>query len=231
MQSNMLRLLAVALIAGCNAAMARADAIPFGPTPYLQSGDTPVDFYCPECPLSIEDFEDSLVDPFLTIDSGNILEPNHFSGLVDPVTDSVDGDDGSVDGNGNGGHSWFSQSQVITVSFQNAVTSAGLVFTDGDSVSTGISLEAFNGTDSVGLLNAGDLADDFFTGQTDEDRFLGFRDLDGITSIRISMSGGSGIEIDHVQWQDCSCVPEPHSLGLGLVAFLGILPRLRRRCR
>ena len=48
-----------------------------------------------------------------------------------------------------------------------------------------------------------------FTGQTAEDAFMGFRDADGIGSIKLSMDFGIGIEIDHIQWQDCSrCVPE-----------------------
>ena len=107
-------------------------------------------FWCIRCDetLHVEDFEDELVDAFLTIDNGQILEPNAISGLPDPVTDSVDGDDGLVDGNGNGGHSWFTgasndDDDALTITFNSSVTSAGLVFTDGDILSTNISLEAF----------------------------------------------------------------------------------------
>ena len=80
--------------------VADASAISFGPTPYLQMGDTPAAFYCALCvdPLVIENFEDNSLDPFLSIDNGRILEPNSTSGTEGVSTDSVDGDDGSVDG-------------------------------------------------------------------------------------------------------------------------------------
>lgn len=237
MQSISTRLFLGVLLTGILPIVAQA-ATAFGPTPYLQTGDTPIGFYCPQCsdPLHIETFEDNALDSFLTIDNGDILLPNTFSGLADPVTDSVDGDDGVVDGNGNGGHSWFTGSNAsddnsVTITFGSLVTSAGLVFTDGDSASTNISLEAFDAMgNSIGLINAGDLADGTFTGETAEDTFLGFNDVNGIASITLTMDAGLGIEIDHIQWQDCvDCVPEPASLGMALFGFIGLLSTRRRR--
>ncbi len=212
-----------------------ASAMPFGPTPYLQTGDTPTDFFCSLCadPLHIEDFENGTFDAFLTIFSGGILQPNSTSGSVIVSTDSVDGDDGSVDGDGTGGWSYFSgNTNMMTITFGSSVTSAGLVFTDGDSLSTNVKLEAFNGATSLGVIDAGDLADDFFNGTTgfgsqeDEDNFLGFLDLGGITSLKISIDAGSGIEIDHIQWQN---VPEPASLGSAFMGVVGLVGLLRRR--
>lgn len=236
MRSLCTRLLAGAMLVGV-LPLASYAATSFGPTPYLQAGDTPADFYCHQCPdpLHIEDFEDNALDAFLTIDNGSILPPNSMSGASLPVTDSVDGDDGSIDGNGNAGHSWFTGAdgavdRMLVISFGSTVTSAGLVFTDGDDNSSSIKLEAFdiNGL-SLGLIDAGDLADSTYTGETAEDRFLGFHDLTGIASLKLTMDAGTGIEIDHVQWQNCQCVPEPAALGMMGFAGMGLLVLRRRR--
>lgn len=236
MLSLSMRLVVGGLIAAMPLA-ASAATTSFGPTAYLQHGDTPDGFACDQCVLTIEDFEDNSLNPFLTIDNGDILEPNSLSGLMNSVTDSVDGDDGSVDGNGNGGHSWFTGSdsvadRALTITFAEPVKAAGLVFTDGDSSSTNIRLEAFDaGGVSLGIIDAGDLADDVFTGETAEDRFLGFQNTYGtIKSITLSMDAGIGIEVDHIHWQALSsCVPEPASLGMVLVGMLGLTGLRRRR--
>lgn len=214
--------------------MAASAATTFGPSAYLEAGDTPGDFFCDLEDFHLEDFEDNSLDPFLTIDNGEILPPNFFSGLSQPVTDSVDGDDGVVDGDGNGGYSWFTGAEgaidrSLTITFGSTVTSAGLVFTDGDAASSSIVLEAFdiNGV-SLGVLDAGDLADNVYTGETGEDRFLGFQYLDGIASITLSMNAGSGIEIDHIQWQNTQCIPEPATLSMLGFAFLGLMGFRRR---
>jgi len=223
--------------------IAQAGTVQFGPTAYLQgspiagSGDTPAgffDFSHPDCVGWIEDFEMGTIDSFLTIDggpNGGILPPNSFSGLAMSVTDSVDGDDGSVDGNGNGGYSYFAKGvQSVTVSFASAVHSAGLVFTDGDNASSSVKLEAFDPLgNSLGVIDAGDLADDTYTGETAEDRFLGFTDdMTGIGSIMLSINAGDGIEIDHVHWQT-ACVPEPNAQLMSIFAMLGLIGVRRRR--
>lgn len=207
-----------------------AETTTFGPSAYLQTGDTPSGFFCPECVGWIEDFELGTVDPFLTIDNGMILDPNSFSGLMNSVTDSVDGDDGVVDGQGNGGYSYFADSNSISISFARTVKNAGLVFTDGDRVSTNIRLEAFDiGGNLLAAIDGGNLADDTYTGETAEDTFMGFQSSDGdIASITLTMVGGSGVEIDHVHWQE-ACVPEPSSSLLLAFAVLGILGVRKRR--
>lgn len=242
------KLLAIAISTLLLPVAAQAATMSFGPTPYLQadssSQDTPAGFFDFTSPgfktAWIEDFEPDNVTPapdaFLTItsDSGNgeILGPGALSpsGSGAFVTDSVDGDDGAVDGSGTGGHSWFANgANEITVSFMNGVRAAGLVFTDGDSSSTKITLEAFDTLGaSLGLIDAGDLAGPFNTGQTDEDRFLGFNDdMTNIGSIKLVMTGGDGIEIDHVHWQEP--VPEPGAQFLALFATLGLIGLRRGR--
>ena len=234
MRSVFKRLVAGILLCGILPAAASA-ATAFGPTAYLQAGDTPTDFFSDDCDHYLEDFEDNSIDPFLTIDNGAILPPFAMSGAPSSVTDSVDGDDGTVDGSGNAGYSWFTGAlgavdRSLTITFGSTVTSAGLVFTDGDAASTSITLEAFDmGGNSIGFLDAGDLADDVYTGETAEDRFLGFHDLAGIGSLTLTMNAGSGIEIDHIQWQDCQVVPEPATLGMLSFAVLGCLGLRRRR--
>ena len=227
------RLLAIGMLCGLLSAANAATS--FGPTPYLEEGDAPADFYCDLCPIHLEDFEDNVLDPFLTIDNGSILLPNATSGTNVPVTDSVDGDDGSVDGTGISGHSWFTGAEgivdrTLSITFDATVTSAGFVFTDGDPLSTSFMLEAFDDMgNSIGILDAGDLADDEYTGQTAEDRFLGFQDYDGIAKLTLTMDAGQGIEIDHIQWQNCAqCVPEPATFGVLGFALIGLLGFRRR---
>lgn len=221
------RAVGCALLLGMLPAAVHAAATPFPPTAYLQESDVPAGFYNSICPHFVEDFEDMVLDDFLTITPGRIIGPTFSSGNA--TTDSVDADDGTIDGLGVLGHSWFAQgARSITVAFDGLVTSAGLVFTDGDINSTNVSLEAFNGATSLGIINGGDLADGSNNGETPEDRFMGFLDQSGITSIKLTVTGGSGIEIDHVQWQNC-VIPEPATMGTALLGLLGIVGWRRRR--
>lgn len=238
MRRFVVRAIACTLLLGMLPVAAQAAATPFGPTPYFKTGDTPAGFHAATtgCVLNLETFEDNALDSFLTIDKGEIIYLFE-SGAAS--TDSVDGDDGVVDGEGFQGRSWYAAGQQdIRITFDSAVTSAGLVFTDGAIQSTGISLEAFNGATSLGVINAGDLTDGVYTGTTGfgtanpEDNFLGFLDMDGITSIKIVMAGGAGIEIDHIQWHDATkCVPEPAAFGTALFGLMGLIGFRRRRRR
>ena len=86
----------------------------FDPSPYLSTEDRP-DGFCEEC--VVEDFEDNDIDVFISLDCGEILGPNIADPLIPGVqiTDSVDGDDGEIDGSGNGGHSFFCVDPVRSV--------------------------------------------------------------------------------------------------------------------
>jgi hypothetical protein len=133
------------------------------------------------------------------------------------ITDSVDEDDGAVDGSGLAGNSFFSGSGATGISFEFDATvlgslpsHAGIVWTDGAGT---ISFEAFDGNgDSLGTIGPFSEAgspDGSFTGGTAEDRFFGFADAaDGISRIFISNTSG-GIEVDHLQFGGFGVSPPP----------------------
>lgn len=188
------------------------DTILFGPTSYLQQADTPADFYCnlcAECEHVLEDFEDGTLDSRFTVTAtdGMIIGPAFGTG-VSGLTDSVDGDDGAVDGVGNEAWSFFSPGNSVTITFDEPVKSAGVVWTDGD-IGTMTTFEAFaaDGT-SLGSVGPVSLSDNSFQGTTAEDAFFGAMNLDGIAYITLTNAGGTGIEIDHMQTSSCDC-PRP----------------------
>lgn len=191
-----------------------------GPTPYLSDADIPLDFYLGGSPLALEDFEDGTLDFGITASIGNVVTPSN-------ATDSVDGDDGVIDGFGRGGHSWFSGLGPggISFSFSGPLpTAAGLVWTDGSGTTA---FEAFdeNG-DSIGTIGPVTISDGSFSGQTAEDHFFGVLHASGISRIFISNSAG-GIEVDHVQF-GIAQVPEPSGLLVGIsVVAIGFFRRRR----
>src|SRR5712671_4165784 len=79
---------------------AAASPIFFGPTPYLSSDDSP--FSGPGYSMYLETFEDGFLNTPGVSASGGIAITGQF-------VDSVDADDGVIDGNGSiHGHSWYS---------------------------------------------------------------------------------------------------------------------------
>jgi hypothetical protein len=181
----------------------------------------------------LETFEDQLFNtPGVSASAGGVT-----SVIFGPsIHDSVDTDDGALDGSGLAGDDYFSGNggSGITFSFSAAVlgalpTHAGLVWTDGDGST---SFEAFdhNGV-SLGVVTVS-LANGSFNGETSEDRFFGAIDPLGISAIKISNSSG-GIEIDHVQYGLAAAVPEPETYALMLAGFglLGAMVRRRVRSR
>ena len=206
----------------------------FGPTtPYLSFDDTPDGFLAhvsDDCVTVLEDFEDNSLDHGLVIEAtdGQILGPGFGTGL-EGLTDSVDGDDGSIDGVGNEAYSYFSPANTMTIHFPSAVTAAGVVWTDGDVGST-TTFEAY-GPNGL-LVSEGPLAlaDGSFQGTTGEDTFFGVHDPDGITHLVLTNVGGLGIEIDHIQFQtgECNVVPEPATLPMLAFPVFGIAGFFRR---
>jgi hypothetical protein len=181
---------------------------PIGPSPYLSSADNPwagVSF----SQFYREDFEDGdLNTPGVTAIGAELVQP---AGGV--FTDSVDGDDGAIDGSGTNGRSHYTSIGVngIQYSFDAGVlgglpTHAGLVWTD----MSGLALVFFRAYDSAGIrlgeIDLGTPNDGLSTGQTAEDRFVGWESPAGISRIHI-LQRGSDMEVDHLQYG--IAVPEP----------------------
>ncbi|MBS1713749.1 MAG: hypothetical protein JST30_05370 [Armatimonadetes bacterium] len=181
-----------------------------GPSPYLSSADSPF------AGAVIEDFEDGSLSSWATASGGVALGPG-------AQTDSVDGDDGNLDGFGNAGHSWYLNVPSVTFKFDagrlgGLPTKAGLVWTDVGAVSSGdfgfadVTFEAFdqNGA-SLGVTGPFLLGDGQISGGAAEDRFFGIVNAGGVSAITVSVASSSDWEVDHVQYSDV--VPEPALMG------------------
>lgn len=177
--------------------------------------------------VQLESFEDGLLN------LAGVTASNGFVKGPGGSTDSVDGDDGSINGTGQQGHSFSSgSSKSITFNFTNnnsLPSMAGLVWTDGkhDSV---IKFRAWDKDGNlIGKIkvNLGDLVRN---GTAAEDRYLGLVSDNGISKIRIA-SNYAGFEIDHLQFgYGFAVVPVPPALTMGLagLAGLGLMNRRRR---
>ena len=157
----------------------------------------------------LETFEDGLLNtPGVTTSAGAPFGPASNA-------DSVDGDDGNIDGFGTAGRSFFSGSGPtgITFTFSDTAlgsfpTQAGIVWTDAGAGAT-VTFEAFDAVGaSLGVVGPLPLADGSNSGQTAEDRFFGAVNPAGISAIHISNSSG-GIEVDHLQYGVFPAAPAP----------------------
>jgi hypothetical protein len=217
-----LKLLTVTLVAMAFATTASAAPTFYGPTPYLQASDSPFSGV-PFLWDHLEDFEDGVLDtPGVSVNTGvqtKIPYPSYV--------DSVDEDDGVVDGSGAAGNSWFASDGAAGLIFTfdatvlgSLPTYAGIVWTDGSGTTT---FEAFDsGGISLGTIGPVAIADGVYTGTTAEDRFFGVSDPAGIWKIQISNTR-AGIEADHLQYG--TEIPAPGAallagMGAGLVGWL-----------
>ncbi|MEP6636018.1 MAG: PKD domain-containing protein, partial [Acidobacteriota bacterium] len=172
----------------------------FGPSPYLSFRDSPLTGRNASY-FHLENFEDHLLNT-----PGVVASAGGISSIVfgPELHDSVDADDGVIDGSGLAGDSYFSAagSAGITFSFNAGVlgslpTHAGLVWTDGAGQ---VFFEAFDPSGaSLGVRGPYDFADGVNNGTTAEDNFLGAYNNQGISAIKIWNTVG-GIEIDHLQY-------------------------------
>lgn len=219
------------LLAGLLSASAAFGGL-LGPTPYLSSADSPFaggSFSY----FHLENFEDGLLNtPGVTANAGIVLAPSIN-------TDSVDGDDGSVDGSGQGGRSWFSNASTNSFTFSSSAailgalpTHVGIVWTDVGANVTGalgtgsVTFEAFdeNGV-SLGVVGPSVLGDGSVGGGTAEDRFFGATNATGISRITISVNS-SDWEVDHLQYGlAADAVPEPSTWTLGAISLLALAAR------
>jgi len=171
-----------------------------GPDEYTSTADSP--FEVGVFAFCIEDFEDNAFTIPRATGNASVIGAGG-------LTDSVDADDGSIDGSGTGGHSYFSGSGSIEIAFDldrpnGLPTSLGVVWTDGG-LGAPVTFEAF-GPDNQSVLPVphgpfvhADLSN---SGETPEDRFYGVESASGIRRFVISNTGG-GIEIDHIQLNRC----------------------------
>lgn len=184
-------------------------AIEIGPLPYLQQSDSPFDGQSFDY-FHLEDFEDNVFNV-----PGATQTPT-WGSLSTLFTDSVDGDDGIVDGSGQSGGSYWSDLsyEFLTVSYDigvlgNLPTHVGVVWTDVGRNGGGAPLSfplpvtfEFTGPDGI-RLDSGTthlVGDGLVTGQTDEDRFFGAINTSGISSMTLRMPGLNNWELDHVQY-------------------------------
>jgi len=197
-----------------------------GPVPYRSYLDSPFygltfDYFY------LENFEDgSLNTPGVTASQGFIWpDPGYY--------DSVDADDGVIDGSGSRGRSFGIKNNAgITFTFNASVlgsypTHAGIVWTDTYPTPTSVYLQAFDiSGSSLGVLGPNVMGDSSTRGTTDEDRFLGVINLGGISAIRIYQAA-SQMEVDHLQYGSIGINPIPapgavilSTIGVGLVGWL-----------
>lgn len=155
--------------------------------------------------------------------------------------DSVDADDGSIDGNGNNGRSLgigpsgSAGNSTTTFSFNAGVlgqypTHAGIVVTDIGLSTTGngngfVTFEAFDALGiSLGTIGPVATGDGLKNGGTAEDRFYGVIYPQGISKISMFMNSHDA-ELDHLQY---GFVPEPASWLLAGAGFACLTRRNRR---
>jgi len=186
-------------------AQAAPNATAYGPTPYLSFADSPFNslsfsyFY-------LEDFEDHLFNtPGASADGGGVNSV--ISGPT--IHDSVDADDGAIDGSGLDGDSYIiypvppaSSASPVRFSFNAGVlgslpTHVGIVWTDGLGTTLFEAFDAFGAP--IEVIGPVAIADGSINGETAEDRFFGASHSGGISSVRISNTI-AGMEVDHLQY-------------------------------
>ena len=202
----------------------------FPDTPYLSVDDSPFDLFGKGSDFLLEDFEDGLLNSLRLLGFGGEVR---FPG---PFTDSVDADDGLIDGFGIDGHDYRAfadpkNGPAARFEFDPKMLGAlprsvGIVWTDGNVDAVTI-FEVF-GPDgrSLGTMQFSSLDDGLSQGQTAEDRFMGVIFAGGISAIEVRADLGR-IELDHVQYGNL--VPAPGALGL--LSLAGLFRRRTRRAR
>ncbi len=203
----------------------------FQDTPYLSAADSPFDLFGKGSDFLLEDFEDGRLNSLGLLGFGGEVR------FPSPFTDSVDFDDGLIDGLGIDGHSYWAfadtkDGPAARFEFDPKVLGAlprsvGIVWTDGN-VNAITIFEAFGPKgESLGTMEFTSLDDGRGQGGTAEDRFMGVIFSGGISAIEVSADLGR-IELDHVQYGDL--IPAPGALGLlGLAGLFGRRSRRSRR--
>ena len=187
----------------------------FGPARYLSEADSPFDLSELGTSFFLEDFEDSeLNTPGLSPIGVLIRMPGSS-------TDSVDGDDGNVNGDGTLGSSlepsftlcnhgvdascWWSFGLNFDPVFDGQLPNAvGFVVTDS-AIREDITLTFYDDHgDVIAITTESGLGDSLDNGGTDEDRFLGLANAGGISTLWIRSA--QRFEIDHLQYGNLPAV-------------------------
>ena len=201
----------------------------WGPQGYQKAADSPFAgtsfnyFY-------LENFEDGLLNtPGVSVNFGSVLTAGSYR-------DSVDADDGTINGSGSAGSSYYTTNGAtgLTFTFDAGVlgalpTHAGIVWTDA-SRNVNVTFEIYGPTNNfVAGVTTNNEGDGSFTGETAEDRFYGMAFyMDGITSIKI-FQDSLDMEVDHLQYG--SVVPIPGGfwlVGAGLAMLLSLKGKQHR---
>lgn len=180
------------------------------PRPYRSFDDSPFKGLAYKW-FHLENCEDGRVNTPGVRMIGGCVDPPHYSN--DNNNDSVDADDGKVDGFGRRARGYYAAgSRSITCKFDQDMlgrfpSHAGIVWTDAVHVDRGkkgygdVYFEAFDADEvSMGKVGPARLGDGRSDGMTDEDRFFGVAYPGGISAIRISMPTCGDWEVDHLQY-------------------------------
>ncbi len=219
-------------------AVGRCDVTFLGPTPYLSASDSPFDMSGLGSTFFLEDFEDGTWN----LPPGVVAAP-YTIGVPGSFTDSVDADDGVIDGQGNGGHSLWPafhyynptgpptfnttmQFNFDTQSLGFVPNAFGFVYTDGVPGSfVSVSLRDVTGV-GIGSYRISLEMDPSHMGSTSGDRFIGFVSNRPFAFVNISNTYQSWertdhFEIDHVQFG--YVIPEPSNVRCAAIVLLFVV--------
>lgn len=173
------------------------------PVPYTSRADSPLQGVLLATYDHFEDWEDGLVNTPGVTPSSTQIGSQFGAALID----SVDGDDGVVDGKcakaAGTCNSGFAGG-TIDFTFDAAVlgalpTHVGIAWTDGSTTCDAI-FEAFDGNDvSLGTKTAAAVGDNSNNGTVAEDRYFVAVHAAGIKKIVVKSSAG-GVEVDHLHY-------------------------------
>jgi len=188
------RFASLAILGTCSAALAQVQ--PLGPSTYLRRADSPFAGVVFSWSILLTGENGQFTEPGVTLNPGiSVIGPGGLGNNID----SVDEDDGLLNGCG-GGNSYFTCPSFVEVAFNPTIlgslpTHAGIVWTDGNGF---VTFTAFDSSGQVIATVTGSTADVSFTCGTAEDRFYGVIAPQGVARIRIQDTNNC-IEVDHIQ--------------------------------
>jgi hypothetical protein len=173
------------------------------PVPYKSRVDSPLYGVVLATYDHFEDWEDGVVNTPGVTPSSTALGSAYGAALID----SVDGDDGAVDGkcekDGGTCNSGFANG-IMEFTFDATVlgalpTHVGVAWTDGSTGADAV-FEAFDANDvSLGTKTAAAVADGSNQGTVDEDRYFVVVHTAGVKKVVVKSTSG-GVEVDHLHY-------------------------------